>query len=249
MFSSTETFSQFGSQTRWKVGLLVLLSCLLFGGSAQANSKLFNQALLKTQREDFQGAIRDLRSATEQFNRNGEYANGYKSQLLIKYLEEDMRRREVARKNPDGDQTFLPSWYRLGSCLDGNCNYAVEWISPPESQHNFGGLLILTKTVNSFQDSRGLAQPIFALVDVKIVPPLRKNSTLLNQCGYQRKNNPNPVVPENQMILAIIPNVNESDRTAQDNYTKILRAWKADVSQRKITEISVKGIVCARDFP
>lgn len=228
-----------------KQSMLLVLSGLTFFGTGifplVAQPVKFESALEKTQREDFKGAIQDLKTAATWFKQHQDDANAYKSGVLADYLQWlETRKIEFER----GQNEALPSFYQLGSCLGTDCPYSLVWVNPSTNGEQYGGVLILEKNLRMISKSDGSGIPVEAIVDVQNVPSLKSNETIMIDCISSQTS-------KNQEIhlFALVHTLGQDD---EEYYTQIRQAWKIEPRLEKIETLpteSLKQIRCVNPCP
>jgi hypothetical protein len=202
----------------------------------QAAELLFQQALRKTQKQDFRGAIATLKQATTLFRQDEKLAQAYKSQALAEYLTWNLKNVEP------------PNWYGSGSCFGVPiCQYITTHITPDFSQshqginkNDYGGVLMLLKPVRYRPSSTGGQTPVNAVLDVQLTPKLMSEEYVaIGSCQLNGK-------PDSEIVALI--KVTPSDQQ-QDLFTKIRQAWRINLKAEKIEPIPTKGLTCVNPCP
>jgi hypothetical protein len=202
----------------------------------QAAELLFQQALRKTQKQDFRGAIANLKQATTLLRQDGHLEQAYKSQTLSEYLTWSLKNVEP------------PNWSSSGSCLGTPvCQYITTHITPDFSQshqdvkkNDYGGLLMLLKPVRYRPSSTGGQTPVNAVLDVQLTPKLMSEEYLaIASCQINGK-------PDSEIVALV--KVTPTDQQ-QDLFTKIRQAWRINLKTEKIEPIPTKAITCINPCP
>jgi hypothetical protein len=197
---------------------------------------LFQQALRKTQTQDFRGAIATLKRATTLFRQGGQLEQAYKSQAIAEYLTWDLKNVEP------------PNWYSSGSCLGTPvCQYITTHITPNFDQNHqdvkkndHGGLLMLLKPLRYRPSSTGGQTPVNAVLDVQLVPKLMSQEYVtIGSCHLNGK-------PDSEIVALV--KITPSDQQ-QELFTKIRQAWRINLKTEKIEPIPTKGITCVNPCP
>ncbi|MEE3716078.1 hypothetical protein V2H45_04870 [Tumidithrix elongata RA019] len=203
---------------------------------------LFQQALHKTQRQDFRGAIATLKKAAALFAQENNTEQAYKSQALAEYLTWDLK-----------DAT-PPNWYIGGSCFgEPLCRYIVTHVAPNFSQDNsnqgteratqkndFGGILMLLKPLRYRPSSTGGQTPVNAVLDVQLIPQLLAEE-FVNTSSCMLDGKPDAG------IVALVK-ISKSDRDA-DLFKQIRQAWRLNLKTEKIETIPTTNISCVNPCP
>lgn len=227
-----------------KQSMLLILSGLTFFGTGlvplAAQPVKFESALEKTEREDFQGAIQDLKTATIWFKQRQDEVNAYKSRVVADYLQWlETRKIEFER----GQNNALPSFYQLGSCLGADCPYSLVWVNPESEANRSGGVLILEKFLRMISRPDGSGNPVVAIVDVQIVPSLKSNETIMIDCTSPQ------IKGKDTYLFALVHTLGQDD---EEYYTQIRQAWKIEPRLEKIETLpteSLKQIRCINPCP
>jgi len=236
--------NRFNSMTM-KLPLLALISGLLLTTSSinlvQAQPNLYQQALDKTKTENFDSAIQDFTQASEWFYDNKDYANAYKSSFLADYLNHQEIRRNAFLQ---GENPFLPSWYKMGRCLGDDCPYGVLWANPSPLGGRFGGVLILEKYLRLVYREENSGIPISAIFDVQIVPALAPGEIIMSDClnlsQSQEMNSP---------IVALVQPRGDEDK---EYFKNIRKAWKINLNTPTFEAVSpnnLENIACPNPCP
>jgi hypothetical protein len=208
---------------------------------------LFQQALRKTQKQDFRGAIADLNRVASLFTQDGKLEQAYRAKALAEYISWDLK------------DTPPPNWYKSGSCQgDPICQYIVTHVSPNFGPHryafsqnnsstgpdreinDYGGILMLLKPIRYRPSSTGGQTPVNAVLDVQIIPQLMEEEYVnISGCSLDRK-------PDDGIVALV--KIAKSDRDAEE-FTKIRQAWRIDLKTEKIETITTKGITCVNPCP
>ncbi len=202
----------------------------------QAAELLFQQALRKTQKQDFRGAIATLKQATTLFRQDGQLGQAYKSQALATYLTWNLK------------NVAPPNWYGSGSCFGTPvCQYITTHITPDFSQGNqgfkkndYGGLLMLLKPVRYRPSSTGGQTPVNAVLGVQLTPKLMSEEYVaIGSCQINSK-------PDSEIVALV--KVTPTDQQ-QELFTKIRQAWRINLKTEKIEPIPTKGLTCVNPCP
>ncbi len=219
---------------------VTLLGC--FSGAMQAQPRsqtraeeVYNRGIAKTRQEDYRGAIASFQQAATLFNQSGNLSNAYKSQALATYLQFTSER--IQRTTPSNDP--LPSWYVGGSCLGiPVCKYGVVFVNPGAERTNFGGVIILEEKLRMLNRPDGTGEPINAVLDVQIVPKLRRGEYFTSNCQMRGR--------RTQNLFAAIAQTTGYENA--DFYPARL-AWRINLTGKKIESIPATNIQCENPCP
>jgi hypothetical protein len=199
-----------------------------------------SSAFAKTRLEKYQEAIAILRTGEQYYRKQGDERRAYASKLLVLHIQQDLAHRKMQQSGePQPDNATAGTL--LGSCLGKDCSYGVEVFAPANTSPKYGGIIVLQKTLRYFKDARNLPQPIWGMIDVKVMPARKQNEYIDGNC--QDKINPN----SGRMIIAVTSgakNNNGSTETIPAKY-----AWSVDSRSGLIKEIPVSSVVCVVEAP
>jgi hypothetical protein len=198
-----------------------------------------SSAFAKTRSEKYQEAIAILRTGEQYYRKQGDERRAYASKLLVLHIQQDLAYRKRQRSGePQPDNATAGTL--LGSCMGQDCSYGVELFAPANTSSKYGGIMVLQKRLRYFKDARNLPQPIWGMVDVKVMPA-RKQGEYINQC--QDKVNPNG--DSGRMIIAITSGAKDNNSsTVPAKY-----AWNIDSRSGLIKEIPGSSVVCVVEAP
>ncbi|PSF33875.1 hypothetical protein C7H19_19320 [Aphanothece hegewaldii CCALA 016] len=227
-----------------KQSMLLFLSGLTVFGTGlvplAAQPAKFESALEKTEREDFTGAIQDLKTTAVWFEQRQDDANAYKSRVLADYLQWLETRKINFERGVD---EALPFFYQLGSCLGADCAYSLVWVNPESEANRYGGVLILEKNLRMISHPDGSGIPVVAIVDVQIVPSLKSNETIMIDCTSPQ------IKGKDTYLFALVQPLGQDD---EEYYTQIRQAWKIEPRLEKIETLpseNLKQIRCVNPCP
>jgi hypothetical protein len=198
-----------------------------------AQPDLFQRALQHTQSDRYEAAIADFRQAAKWFYQNQDYENTYISSFLADYLNDI----EITNSYySEGNTASLTPWFKAGKCLDNDCLYSLVWANPSPLGGRFGGVLILEKRLRYISSPNQGQRPVNAIIDVKLVPPLRPDEFVDLNCLENRDN----VSNQNNDLIALVK-IDPNRDNDEDFYTDIRQAWKVNLTNEKIESIPVSS--------
>jgi len=203
----------------------------------QAQQSLLNTAFTKTKTENFEGALQDLKRATDFFRKQNDWENIYKTSALMTVVRNRIEERKTLET---GKPRTISEWYRLGSCIGGKdiCEYSIAWLTPDTIGTDFDGILVLQKHLRDLPNPEGGTVPVQAIIAAEVVPKLKGGESLNANCSRQgQKGFP---------IVAIHQTRGFKDA---DLYTQISRAWQINLATQKIESISPSNVVCVNPCP
>ncbi len=195
-----------------------------------------SSALAKTRSEKYQEAIAILKTSEQYYRKRGDERRAYASKLLVLHIQQDLAYRQRQRSGEQQPDNATAGTL-LGSCLGEDCSYGVEIFAPANTNLKYGGIIVLHKRLRYFKDARNLSQPMWGIVDVKVMPA-RKQGEQISGASCQDKSNPN----NGRSILTITSspkNNDNSDETVTAKY-----AWSVDIRSGLIREIPGSSVVC-----
>jgi hypothetical protein len=197
--------------------------------TALANSDPFYQALAKTQKQQFDEAIKDLDSIGRQAQKQGKTLAAYRSQATASMLRYN---------RGDYKESSVPEWYHFGACwgdkqLSCDAGYGVEWAEPPTKIKGFGGIINLDKHLGYKNPDRPTTS-IRGLVDTVVVPKLQANESVVSRCQV------NSGKFKDDQAVALV-----TYDAKQQKYTKIRRAWYPNLQTNRIESIGTNQVTCA----
>jgi hypothetical protein len=197
-----------------------------------------SSALAKTRAEKYQEAIAILKNSEQYYRKQGDERRAYASKLLVLHIQQDLayrQRQRSGQQQPDN----ATAGTLLGSCLGEDCKYGVEVFAPAKTSPKYGGIIVLHKRLRYFKDARNLPQPIWGIVDVKVMPARKEGEYIDGNC--RAKGNPN----NGRSIIA-------TTASAKKNDTETLtakHAWSIDIRSGLISEIPGSSVVCVSEAP
>jgi hypothetical protein len=200
-----------------------------------------SSAFAKTRSEQYQEAIAILKTGEQYYRKQGDERRAYASKLLVLHIQQDLayrKRQQSGEPQPDN----ATAGTLLGSCMGQDCSYGVELFAPANTSPKYGGIMVLQKRLRYFKDARNLPQPMWGMVDVKVMPA-RKQGEYINQC--QDKVNPNG--DSGRMILAITSGTKKNSNSTETVPAKY--AWSIDSRSGLIKEIPGSSVVCVVEAP
>lgn len=199
-----------------------------------------SSALAKTRLEKYQEAIAILKTSEQYYRKQGDERRAYASKLLVLHIQQDLAYRQRQRsgeKQPDN----ATEGTLLGSCLGENCSYGVELFAPANTSSKYGGIILLEKNLGYFKDARNLAQPIWGIVDVKVMPARKKDEYINASC--RDKSNLN----NGRSIIAITAGAKNNDNNP--GIVAVKHAWSIDIRLGLIRDIPGSSVVCVMEEP
>jgi hypothetical protein len=221
------------------LGAVLATTIIIYTAAAKPMDYL-QSAMAKTRLERYQEAIEILKTGEQYYQRQGDQRRAYASKALAMHLQKDIdyrRRQRTGEAQPDN----ATEGTRLGSCLGDDCSYGVEWYAPSPANKKYGGILVLHKNLRHFKDARGLPQPLWGVMDVRVIPALGKDENVQVQCTDKTKK-----ISSGQ-ILAITA---DSQRSASSTVTlQVKQAWAMNIRSGHIDDLPASSIKCEIDLP
>jgi hypothetical protein len=200
-----------------------------------------SSALAKTRVEKFQEAIAILKTGEQYYQKQGDSRRAYASKLLVLHIQQDLKYRERQRSGAQQPDNAV-SGTLLGSCLGEDCQNAVELFAPANTSPKYGGILVLQKRLRYFQDARNLPQPIWGIVDVKVLPARKPGEEIDANCQFKKQS----ATTSGRTIVAF----SVYQKKAEGSYDAIpKRAWTINPQAGLIDEIPVSSIACTVEMP
>jgi hypothetical protein len=195
-------------------------------------------AMEKTKQQKYAEAIAILKTGEQKYRQQGKESEAYASQVLIIKLQE-----ELHDQGKPGGIARAESATLMGTCLDDeDCHYGLEWYAPKETSKKYGGILILSKKIGKYQHSaQGLSTPIWGIMDIKVVPALGKNETMLSECMAKSQE----TTTRGMLGIVTVPdNIPSSPAVLTTR-----KAWLANLGWGKFQELSPANTICELHMP
>jgi len=202
---------------------------------------LFDRALDRTETQDWQGAIADLKEAAAGFAQQGDERRQAMAEAIVRYLDWWLGWTEQQREGVEGG--VMPDWQSFGRCLEDAsgqiCGYALQFAQSEDDQ--IEGVLLLQKHLEDVPTPGGGSYPVFAIVDAEVVyPPLGAGESWTPTCErLDGESSPG--------MMAIVTSGGYED---SEYYPEVREVWWANVEEESLqSQRSGDAVRCFNPCP
>lgn len=202
---------------------------------------LFDRALDRTETQDWQGAIADLKEAAEGFAQQGDQRRQAMAGAIVRYLDWWLGWTAQQREGVEGG--VMPDWQSFGRCLEDAsgqiCGYALQFAQSEDDQ--IEGVLLLQKHLEDVPIPGGGSYPVFAIVDAEAVyPPLGARESWTPTCErLDGESSPG--------MMAIVTSGGYED---SEYYPEVREVWWANLEEESLqSQMSGDAVRCFNPCP
>jgi hypothetical protein len=211
--------------------LLLITFFITVSTQAKVNFSSFDQALAKTQKQQYTEAIQDLEVLSRQLKKRGDISNAYRSKATAEYIR--YKKDSLATYKEKGSYSATPDWINFSTCIGSDTKikeegcFGATWVIPRTDINNFGGLIVFDNHLEYFKGAS-----VRGILDTVVVPKLRANELVLGFCTT------NSGARKTAAFALVTYNAK------QDKYTNIRRAWYPDFQAKRLKPIDPKRVSC-----
>ena len=213
-----------------RLRFFLLFLCLVFPARVRAQTEpeaLWEKAMTEARQGNYGAAIPLFEKVTPLFLAKGQGEKAYASGALAIFLQEEKAATEQKPRREEG--------MRVGWILT-DPRYSGNWIAPPVKNLSYGGLLILAREIRRVSFGENRSMPVWALLDIKVLPPFKKGETFLQSvCRLS------PTGPLDGNLAAL---VSTQGRENEETWKGARLAYRFNSQTNKIEEVPPAEIFC-----